>query len=113
MTQPCTPRPSAKVTWVVRSRRLWALVSTRLVATTTPVPRPWRPMATVAGAAAAVTALAAALRSARGFDVVIAGSEQVTCELQVTISGGRRFATGQTRIRAPPTDHPPSGPIHP
>ena len=51
LARPWTARPSAKVTSVVRSRRLWALVTTSPSATTTPQPRPpWRPMRTTDGA---------------------------------------------------------------
>ena len=40
VTVPWAVRPSAKRTDVVRSRRLWALVTTRPGATTKPLPRP-------------------------------------------------------------------------
>ena len=49
VTSPCADRPSAKRTCVVRSRRLWAFVTTRSGATTNPEPRPWRPMLTTDG----------------------------------------------------------------
>ena len=56
VARPCTARPSAKVTSVVRSRRLWAFVATRPSPTTTPQPRPPpRPMRTTAGATASAT----------------------------------------------------------
>ena len=53
VTSPCADRPSAKRTCVVRSRRLWAFVTTRFGATTNPEPRPWRPMLTTDGVAPA------------------------------------------------------------
>ena len=65
-TVACAVRPSAKRTDVVRSRRLWALVTTRPAATTKPLPRPWRPTDTTDGPAADVAVRTRSVSSVEG-----------------------------------------------
>ena len=92
VARPCTARPSAKVTSVVRSRRLWALVATRPSPTTTPQPRPPpRPMRTTAGATASATrptvvcwSTSAGLMVSSLVVSVSSVVSLVTCKLQVT-----------------------------
>ena len=75
-------RPSAKRTDVVRSRRLWALVTTRPWATTKPLPRPWWPIDTTDGPTSVV---ALRTRSVSSWSAFMVADPPSTCELQVTL----------------------------
>ncbi len=84
LTSPCSDRPSAKVTEVVRSRRLCALVSTAPSAMTMPAPRPpWRPTRTTDGLACSAMRRAASATAVKTVSVAAMGRSptirQVTC----------------------------------
>src|SRR5205807_3157873 len=82
-TCPVDDCPSLKVTVVSAPRRLWAFVSTRPSATTTPAPRPPpAPMRTTAGATLSTTTVAACCNSSR--TAMCATPVLVTCDVQVS-----------------------------